>query len=251
MMTIVRLIQTALLIVLMAWPAVSSAGAYRVSPIRLFFGEQTKTGAVTLFNESPDPLQLQIKAFEWGQDAAGKDTYTPTDDVIFFPKIMKIEKGEKKIIRAGIKQIPPDREKTYRLFIEELPGPRKQTDGSRVEISIRFGLPIFVTPSKAEAKGVIQNVSLTGGKLVMNVANAGNAHFKIDSIHVKGLNAKGAETLSQELQGWYLLAGSTRVYDMPVSREVCQDTAKFQISVKTEKFTLQDELNGIQTLCLP
>lgn len=250
-MIISRPIKTVLALILLAIPCASLAGEYRVSPIKLFFDETTKTGVITLINDGDDPLQLQVKAFEWSQDEEGKDKYHPTDDIIFFPKMMKLEKDEKRILRAGIKQLPQDREKTYRLFIEELPGPKKESEGSRVEISIRFGVPIFVKPPKAEAKGAIKSVSLSQGKLVVQVANTGTAHFRIDSIAVTGSGPNGAETVSQELQGWYLLADRSRTYEMPVTQELCRDTSKFHVVVKTEKFTLQDDLNVLKTLCLP
>src|SRR3972149_10232388 len=104
-------------------PFLAFSGEFRVTPIRLDFDRGTKSGVVTIVNEGGDKLNVQMKAFEWTQNADGKDQYSETNDIIFFPRIMTLEKGEEKILRAGIKIPATTKEKTYRLFIEEIPEP--------------------------------------------------------------------------------------------------------------------------------
>ena len=175
-------------------PSVAFAGEFRVTPIRLDFDRGTKSGVITIVNEGGDKLNVQMKAFEWAQNADGKDRYTETNDIIFFPRIMALEKKEEKILRAGIKIPATAREKTYRFFIEEIPEPKKG-EGVNVSIAIRFGVPIFVKPLKEEVKGEIEKVELSKGVLNALVRNRGNAHFVINSIDIKGKNAKGERSL--------------------------------------------------------
>src|SRR5512141_2213007 len=106
-------------------PALADAGEWRVTPIRLDLGREAKTGVLTVANDGDDKLQVQMNAMEWTQDANGKDVYTETKDIIVFPKIMILNGKEEKILRAGIKMPAATKEKTYRLFIQEIPGPRK------------------------------------------------------------------------------------------------------------------------------
>ena len=111
-----------------------------MTPIRLDLGKDAKSSVITVTNEAEEKLNVQMKAMEWSQDADGKDVYTDTSDIIFFPKIMTIEKKEDRIIRVGIKALAVLREKTYRLFVEEIPEPKK-AQGTSVAIAIRFGVP--------------------------------------------------------------------------------------------------------------
>ncbi|MEW6324140.1 MAG: fimbria/pilus periplasmic chaperone [Nitrospirota bacterium] len=235
----------------LAAPSLSPGGEFRVTPIRLIFDQQTKTGILTIQNDGEETLQLQVKAYEWTQDERGKDRYTETDDILFFPRLMKLEKAEKRILRAGVKQLAREKEQTYRLFIEEVPEPQKKREGASIDISIRFGVPIFVKPVPEEVKGAIEKVQLGEGKLRIDVRNTGNAHFRIESIQVTGTDAQGTESFSRTLSGWYLLAGTMRSHELSVSREECRDTARFVMDVKTLPFTLHDQLDVIPTLCSP
>jgi len=231
-------------------PSIAFSGEFRVTPIRLDFDKGAKSGVVTILNEGGDKLNVQMKAFEWTQNADGKDQYTETNDIIFFPRIMALEKNEEKILRAGIKIPATTKEKTYRLFIEEIPEPKK-AEGVNVAIAIRFGVPIFVKPLKEEMKGEIEKVELSKGVLNALVKNKGNVHFIINSIDIKGKKASGEEIFSKELSGWYLLSGVSRLYTTSIPQEVCKDLSKLDIDVKTDRFNLNGKLDVYQAMCLP
>jgi fimbrial chaperone protein len=225
-------------------------GDFRVTPIRLEFDRVNKSGIITVINEGEEKLSVQMKAFEWTQDAEGKDQYTETNDLIFFPRLMAIEKNEERIIRAGIKIPAISREKTYRLFIEEIPSPQK-AEGVNVAITIRFGVPIFSKPIKEDIKGQIEKIELSKGLLNTNLVNKGNAHFMINSIEIRGKNDKNEAIFSKELSGWYLLNGASRVYATPIPQEVCKDLSKIEVDVKANRLNLNGKLDVDQAMCLP
>ena len=233
------------------FPSSVHSGVFRVTPIKMVFDREVKTGIVNVINDADEPLQVQMNAFKWTQDQEGKDQYTETKDIIFFPKIMSLEKDESRILRAGIKMPAAAQEKTYRLFVKEIPSPKEKQEGSQVQVAIRFGIPVFVKPVKEEIKGEITGIALGNGKIKVGISNTGNTHFIIEAIKIKGLNANGEEIFFKELSGWYLLAGATRSYETLLSQEACQDTAKFDVEVKTNQFTLNNQLDVIETLCLP
>jgi fimbrial chaperone protein len=231
-------------------PSPSRSGEWRVAPIRLDLGREAKSGVITVVNESAEKLRVQLKAFEWTQDAEGKDQYTETNDILFFPRILIFEKAEERIVRAGIRMPAAAREKTYRLFIEEIPEPKK-AEGVNVAIAIRFGVPIFVKPLKEEARGEIEKLEMSNGTLNARVKNTGNLHFIVRSVAVRGKNFKGEEIFSKELGGWYLLAGASRLYATTLPKDVCPEAAKVEVDVKTDKISITGVLAADKTMCAP
>jgi fimbrial chaperone protein len=244
-----RLSSAALLLFLLL-PVAARAGDWRVSPIRLDLGRDAKSGAVTVANDADERLQVQMKAFEWTQDAEGKDRYEETGEILFFPRLMILEPKEEKILRAGIRVPAAAKEKTFRLFIEEIPGPRK-TEGVNVAVAIRFGVPIFVKPLKEEARGEVGAMTMSAGALLVPVNNTGNVHFVVQSVLVRGRNGAGEEIFSRELSGWYLLAGVSRGYATTVPGGSCGNLAVIEAEVKTDKLPLRGRLVVDRSMCGP
>lgn len=232
------------------YPSGARSGEWRVTPIRLDLGREARSGAIRIVNEAPGKLRVQLKAFEWTQDEEGKDLYTESGDILFFPKILVFETAEERIVRVGIRMPSPAREKAYRLFIEEIPDAVK-AEGASVAISIRFGVPVFVKPLVEEPRGEIGKIEMANGNLKAQVMNAGNVHFMVRSVSMKGMNLKGEEVLSKELGGWYLLAGASRHYSTALPQEVCPEVAKVKVEVKTDKVTLAGDLAADKKMCAP
>lgn len=226
----------------------ATAGEWRVAPIKLELGSDTRSGVISVLNEGTGRFQVQMRAFLWEQVAEGKDQYTETNDLIFFPKIMVFEKPEERILRAGIKLPAATKEKTYRLFIEEIPEPKK-ADGTNIAVAIRFGVPIFVKPLKEEPKGEIGKVELAKGECRVMVKNTGNVHFIIEAVNIKGVDLKEEQTFSKKLDGWYLLNGVSRVYKTEIPLEACSKSAKLDIEIKTNKFVLNGKLDVDKSMC--
>lgn len=239
---------TVCLAIILAYPPAAPAGEWRVSPIRLELGREARSGVITVVNEKPERLQVQMKAFEWLQDGEGKDRYEETADLLFFPKIIVFEKNEERIIRAGIRVPAAKTEKTYRLFIEEIPEPRK-AQGASVAIAVRFGVPVFVKPLQEEVKGTIEKIAMADGNVEAVVRNGGNVHFVIQSVTVRGTDAQGQQTFAKELAGWYLLAGASRRYAAAVSPEACRKTARVGVEVKADRLTMTGAIDADTAMC--
>lgn len=245
-----KIFSVTLLFLIFLLQSIAFAGEWRVTPIRLDLGRDAKSGAITVINEGEKNLHVQMKAFEWSQDMEGKDQYTETEEILFFPKMMVVEKKEERILRVGIKIPAAAKEKTYRLFIEETPEPKKG-EGAQVAIAVRFGIPVFVKPVAVEAKGDIEKIEISKGVVNTLVKNSGNRHFIINSIILKGTNIKGEETYSKEISGWYLLSGTSRLYTAQFPQEACNNTAKLDIEVRTSEFVLNGKLDVDRLMCTP
>ena len=75
----------------------------------------------------------------------------------FFSRIFSIDKQDQRVVRVGLKVPSATNEKSYRLFIEELPPqaePGKK--GAQVLFVLRFGVPVFVRPDKEQLSGSIE-----------------------------------------------------------------------------------------------
>lgn len=243
----------ALLLALLAiavLPAVAPGGEWRVSPIRLDLGSKAKTGIIKVMNDAEDPLRLQISASEWTQDADGKDVYAESGDLVFYPKIMVLGANEDRIVRVGIRVPAAAREKAYRLFIEEIPGPRK-SPGTSVAIAVRFGVPVFVVPLKAEPKPELAPVAMDNGTVSARVRNAGNAHFVIRAVTVTAKNRRGEAVFSKELKGWYLLPGASRIYTAAIAAAECPEVASVDVELRTDGSTLAGRLDADRSMCPP
>ena len=230
------------------FPFPSSAQEWSVAPIKLDFTGGTTSGVITVTNDSPNKFTYQMNALQWTQDKEGKDIYTETSDVVFYPKLMSVEPKDQKIIRVGMKIPRGPSERTYRLFIEDITRPPGAA-GTTVVFAIRFGVPIFFAPLKEDMKGSLDPPAMDRGTLVVPVRNAGNAHFVVQKITVSGIGQKNEAVLSKELPGWYVLAGTLKKYTMEIPKESCHRIARIDIEVKTDRFTLKDSLNVQKALC--
>ena len=238
---------TSLLFVLsQAWGA-----DFSVNPIRLELGPSVRSGAFVVRNDGKEKVSFQIDAMEWTQDAAGVDQYTATRDLVFFPKILAVEGGEEGIIRVGAKTPLVPAEKTYRLFIQELPSPAQAAtpDGPRVNLLLRFGAPVFVAPVQPADGADLSGLGMAKGVLSLSVKNTGNRHQMIQGIHLKGADAQGRQVYELTLADRYLLAGTTKPFTATIPAETCQRIAALTVEFKSDKVGLTRKLDINRAMC--
>ena len=228
-----------------------AAGEFSVNPIRLELGTIVRSGLITVRNEGKTKLSFQLQSMEWTQDATGKDQYADSSDLVFFPKIMSVEPGEEGLIRVGIKNSVVPSERTYRLFIEELPGIAKTPDGASAQINvlIRFGAPIFVTPIKPQDSLDIEGVELAKGILTLSAKNSGNRHQVVEGIYLKGFDARGNEIYALTLADRYLLAGTSKTYKTTIAAYQCSKIVNLSIDFKTDKVSVPRKLDITRAMC--
>ena len=226
------------------------AADFSVNPIKLFFGARQKTNVVTVKNNSPDKLTLQITIYQWSQDAETKDVFSPTSDIIAFPKILTIEKDRERLIRVGTRVPPGAFEKTYRIYLEEIPRPQKEPPTeTTLRTVMKVGLPVFIEPVKAEAQGKITGAGAEKGELSFSIENSGNIHFLIRGINVSGADASGAAVFQTEMAGWYLHAGRSKKFSFNIPEDICGKIDSLKIDVSTDRLSLTERLNAPAQMC--
>ena len=219
------------------------AADFSVTPIRLDMAPDARSGLVSVTNEDTRPLRMQLRLFEWSQDASGADVYRESGDLIYFPRVMSLAPKEKRLVRVGLRRPLGDVEHTYRLFIDDLPDAPGPAQGSGVTFSLRFALPIFVPPAKPQPRAAIELLELANGRLRIGVSNPGNQQFRIESITARG------SAFQREQSGWYLLAGSRREHIIEVPAESCRALRRIEVSVKTDKLAIERDLNVDPRMC--
>lgn len=230
----------------------AKAGEFSVNPIRLELGAAVKTGVIGVRNDDKQKLNFQLQAMEWTQDATGKDIYTDTQGLVFFPKILSIEPAEERLIRVGAKASAVPTEKTYRLFIEELPGLVKTPEGNSAQINvlIRFGAPVFVAPLKPQDSLDIDRFTVAKGAITIQAKNTGNRHQLVRGIELKGADAGGNEVYALTLADRYLLAGTVKTYATTLSAAQCAKISSLALEFMTDKLSEKRKIDVTRAMCL-
>ena len=206
---------------------------------------------VRIKNNSDQKVSIQINAYSWLQDEHAEDQYPPTKDIILFPKILSLNGGEERIVRVGIKATPEAKEKTYRIFFEELPQPLKPGEDIVLRTLLKIGVPVFLPPVKPQTAGEIEEMEFSKGNLSFKVRNKGNVHFIIQTVKVKGVDASGITAFQTEVASRYLLEGHARLFSFTIPKGDCLKTGALTVDIITDKFSLSKRLDVSQEMCSP
>lgn len=240
-----------LLSALLLIPYPSDAATFEVTPLRFLFSGSKGSDILQIRNESDGNLQVQIKAYDWKQDSQGKDVYSETNDIIFFPRIVTLKAGEARIVRVGTKIPPGKQEKSYRMYIEEMPG-KEVLQGTTLRTLLRVGIPIFLAPATTEAKGTLEGLKVeAGGKVSFLIKNHGNVHFVIRSIKMTGQDANGSDLFADESQGWYLHARASKAFTREIPKDACPKVKRLRVEVTTDNPVLSGAMDVQQGICVP
>src|SRR5262245_19592751 len=144
--------------------APASAATFSVNPTQIFLAGRTTSTLLTLRNDSTETLRFQLSVFEWQQGAGGEIELRPTQDVVFFPALLTLNAGEERRVRVGSTVAAGGTEKTYRIFVEELPA-ESQGDATQVRVLTKMGIPIFIRPEKESSGATLAGLGLHEGTL--------------------------------------------------------------------------------------
>jgi fimbrial chaperone protein len=229
-----------------ASPSLAAAATFTVEPTQIFLSERTTSVVMTLRNDSQETLRFELSAFKWTQSPTGEMQVEPTEDVVFFPALLTLGPGESRRVRVGNATKLDVREKTYRIFVEELPPLTRQTGGVRV--LTKMGIPIFLRPAKESASATLRDLSQQNGRLRFTLANEGTVHFVPKEILVRGL-ADSTTAFENRLDGWYVLAGGRREFEMAFPDAECSLVTSVIVDVQFGSVNLQERLQTPNGVC--
>ncbi|MBC8016945.1 MAG: molecular chaperone [Verrucomicrobia bacterium] len=222
------------------------AATFSVAPVRVTLDGQRRTERLAVKNESDHPLTLLIKPYLWTQSTDGSDRYEEKSDLIIFPKALTVLPGEERVIRVGIGALPGNVEKAFRIYLEEQPLKNDQAQqGAVAKILMRVGIPVFAQPRQPEPAPRFTEMAVAKGTLRLTLTNNGNSFTMAEQVVVRGLDDKGAELFAKALGGFYLLAGTTRTLEVPISKEQCRLASRITATTRSngkELFMALDKL---------
>ncbi|MGP8153690.1 MAG: molecular chaperone [Smithella sp.] len=234
----------------------SFAADFQVQPTTMDLSGSVKSGVFSVINNGNEKIDFQVSVQEWNQDGKGKDVYTDTKDIVFFPKVMSIEANSQRAIRIGLKAPRGTKEKTYRLFVAEIPTPKKTSDvkvegkiPAGITIAFRFSMPIFVKPARPQESYAVDSLEMSKGAVKAIVKNTGNVHVKLNAVKFSGKAADGKELYSKEVAGWYVLQGLSFPYEAAVPKEVCGKLATIEVSAQTDEGKKDGKLTVEKRMC--
>jgi fimbrial chaperone protein len=186
--------------------AMACAGSFSVNPVRATLSAKQPVGSLVVHNNGAEATVVQLEAVSWSQED-GKDVYSATKEILATPPIFTLLAGGSQVVRVGMRRLAdPQRELTYRLFLQEVPPAKNDVRGLRVVL--RMGVPVFVIPPTAAAPVLRWHAYRTAdGTLKVNLTNNGNAHIQVAKSKIT--LASGQPLATQDVAA-YVLSGQSR-----------------------------------------
>jgi fimbrial chaperone protein len=227
--------------VLLVYAQNGVSDGFRISPIKLYFDADSNITSLKIVNDAEAQVTVQLEAMTWSQDQDGQDQYAPTAEVVFFPRILNIEANDQRIIRVGYQGDPATAiEKTYRLFVQELPV--RKPGEIEMKFAVRMGVPIFVRPDVEKLAWSVSTRGLVESGLSIRVENTGNRFLMVEAMQAVGRNVAGEEIVGSKDRGWYVLAGQGRNFVLPINKEDCSRVTSLEVAITVDNETRRQML---------
>ncbi|KYQ82448.1 pilus assembly protein [Acinetobacter lactucae] len=215
-----------------------SAATIRISPVNVEILSNQSASSISLFNQSNESTDLQIRVFEWVQKN-GQDELIPTDEIAISPPFLKLKPNDSynlRVVRINLSAISG--EKTYRIIIDELPKPvdsRKAAQG--INVLLRSSLPVFVVNKDAITK-LNWKIDSNQKAPSLNISNIGNRHALLNNLTLVDTTANKSYPIQVNTVNGYILGQQTRSYS--INNFTYQPNHKYSVSltVNGKKTTL-------------
>ncbi|MBP1487614.1 molecular chaperone, partial [Acinetobacter nosocomialis] len=201
-------------ILLLFLPSVLNAASIRLSPVNVEILSDQSASSISLYNQSNESADLQIRIFEWTQNA-GQDQLIPTDDIAISPPFLKLKPNDSYNLRVvRIKPEPISGEKTYRIILDELPKPidsRKASQG--VNVLLRSSLPVFVVNKDAITQ-LNWKIDAKQNDTSLNISNIGNRHALLNDLILVDNTENKSYPIKVNTVNGYILSGKSKNYSI-------------------------------------
>jgi fimbrial chaperone protein len=213
------------------------AGAFTVTPVRIYMTPRDKAVAVTITNESDEQLVMQADLYVWKQKPDGEDDLTLTDDMFLSPPIIKLAGKSHQVVRlARLNNAPSDRQLTYRMIVREIPEARPAKEKIQLQIALAFSMPVFITPKGAKSKLDCVVARTAADSINAVCENSGNAYAQ--TLNFELTDAAG-EKLGSRDKGGYILPSIKRYFDIKSENNKAIPAGKAKLTIRLDDGSTQ------------
>jgi fimbrial chaperone protein len=188
------------------------AGQFSVTPVRVFMAPKDRAAAITITNESDEPLVMQADVYAWKQKADGEDDLVASEDLFLAPPIIKLAPRARQVVRlAVLKPASLPEQQTYRLIVREVPEAQAADRNVQVQIALAFSLPVFITHADAK-RALACSVQRAGtNAATASCENLGRAYAQPRELAL--VDGAGAKIAARD-HGGYILPGMKRAFEL-------------------------------------
>lgn len=233
---------------LLLYSGTAMASGLQVSPISLSLQAKENASGLTLSNTGDNEVHAQVRVYQWSQDEKG-DQLTASRGLLASPPMIKLQPGEKQLIRIIRASAPPSGvgavENSYRLSIDELPI-KSVEQKSGLQFALSYSLPVFVKPvGITETSPKLQwsySLQPDGKQMNLRVSNSGNGHAQLADLGI--IDTAGNNiNIHQGLLG-YVLPGATMNWTLKIPRSALTTGGKFKVMINGTQTTQNITLDG-------
>jgi fimbrial chaperone protein len=217
------------------------AASIQIAPVRVVLQPNRPVASLVVTNDGASEISMQAEVMSWAQKDQ-QDVHVPTREVLVNPAIFRIPANGRQIVRLGLQVPALADERSYRIFLRQLPRDKALPtggDGSGAELQtlLQLVLPIFVPPSSPAgvpsvawhltAPNVGTQPSTPASTLTID--NLGREHLQITQVTVR--HADGRELWRQRMSVYVLPQQGAR---LPVMLPSLPPDTKLQFEAQTD-----------------
>ena len=238
--------------VVLLWGVAALAAGLEVAPVLVTLDKSNTNATITLRNGGDEAVRYQLEVNTWGESPDGAMQLGPTREVVVFPQMLALKPGEQRNVRVGYLTPPGNVERSYRLFISEMP-PEHQPGSKvmQVQVLTRVGVPIFVAPLTHSEKTEVAKLAVKGGKASFAVKNSGTVYVRPTKISLIAEDSAGKSLFEKDWQGWYVLAGNEHDYSIDVPAAACRKAKTFRAEVAGDRLSISASVPADGQNCGP
>jgi fimbrial chaperone protein len=182
--------------------------AVTISPTVVDLNSTQKIVTITFTNDTGREINIQSSALIWKQ-MNGKDTYSPTNDLIVVPAIVTIPGGKSQNFRVTKRVLDgADVEQSYRLYLEDITpafvDPKKTDPG--IFFKFNQNLPVYYYTGKANSKNSLKVsfCSADSKQTCVRVDNSEKVRAVLNNISFKSPDGKPLNSVDSNVNGTIL-----------------------------------------------
>ena len=182
--------------------------AVTISPTVVDINSTQKIVTITFVNDTGREINIQSSSLLWKQ-VNGKDTYSPSNDLIVVPAIVTIPGGKSQNFRVTKRVLDnADVEQSYRLYLEDITpafvDPKKTDPG--IFFKFNQNLPVYYYTGKPNPKNSLKVsfCSADSKQTCVRIDNSENTRAQLNNISFKSPDGKPLENVDTNVNGTIL-----------------------------------------------